>query len=101
MLARVAALVVLVAVMALSTLAKNTDYLPDSNPAHYLSSASKMRLVHSPVIQDRTPSHPISKTIPQKQISKETHRNDPGLPSIQKIIFICSFQYRSPPPILA
>jgi hypothetical protein len=100
LLARVAALLMIVGVVGLSTVAKNTGYLPNSNPAHYISAASKMSPVHSPDFLDRLTLHPISKLIPQKPPSRETHRNDPELPPINQIVPISIYQHR-PPPVLA
>jgi hypothetical protein len=94
---KLAVLLMLVLVMGLSTLAKNTGYLPDSNPAHYISSASKMSRGQSPAILDQTPVQPISRLIPHKATSGETHRNDPQLPPNNQIVLISSLQHRSPP----
>src|SRR5271157_2037311 len=78
-------LLMLIGLLGFSILAKNSCYLPESNPAHYISNASKMCPAHSPEFLDRTPLHLISLLIPQKATSRETHRNDPELRPINQI----------------
>jgi hypothetical protein len=48
---RVLALLLLAAVPGLSTLAKISWYLPQSNPGHYLTTATKMKVAHAPAVK--------------------------------------------------
>jgi hypothetical protein len=86
----------LFAVPALSTLAKNSWYLPQSNPVHYLNIASKMQVPHCPLILERAPLHPIVDLLPVPPVTRSTREPDaePPKPSLGVII---SLRHRSPP----
>jgi hypothetical protein len=86
----------LFAVPALSTLAKNSCYLPQSNPVHYLNIASKMQVPHVPVVLEKAPLRPIAKLIPAPEVIRITHEPDwqPPKPSIGVTV---ALQHRSPP----
>jgi hypothetical protein len=86
----------LFAVPALSTLAKNSWYLPQSNPVHYLNIASKMQVPHVPVVLEKAPLRPIAKLIPASEVIRTTHEPDlePPKPSIGVTV---TLQHRSPP----
>jgi hypothetical protein len=53
--ARIAVVMLLASLAAFSTLAKNVQYLPQSNPASYLSIASKMKTDCAPVTVEAPP----------------------------------------------
>ena len=86
----------LCAVPALATLAKNSWYLPQSNPGHYLNIASKMQVRHCPVILEKTPLQATAKLPMPQPIAPSTREADsePPKPSIGVTV---SLQHRSPP----
>jgi hypothetical protein len=85
-----------VAVPALSTLAKNSWYLPQSNPGHYLNIASKMQVPHCPFVFDRAPLQATAKFVPWQPLTRS--RREPDLkPPIPSIGVTVSLQHRSPP----
>ena len=86
----------LFAVPALSTLAKNSWYLPQSNPVHYLNIASKMQVPHVPVILEKAPLRPIAKLIPAPEVIRSTDEPDPDPPK-PSIGVTVTLQLRSPP----
>jgi|HubBroStandDraft_1064217.scaffolds.fasta_scaffold11412_3 hypothetical protein len=95
---QIAAVVLLLfAVTALSTLAKNSQYFPSSNPAHYLNISNKMRSAPAPVLLEHAPLYPIAKVVP-RQPCTSSHRDveEMSLPS-PSIGVVVSVQYRSPP----
>jgi hypothetical protein len=86
----------LFAVPALATLAKNSWYLPQSNPGHYLNIASKMQVPHCPVILEKAPLRAIVKFVPTPEVTRSTLERD-SKPPIPSISVTLSLQYRSPP----
>jgi hypothetical protein len=86
----------LFAVPALSTLAKNSWYLPQSNPVHYLNIASKMRVPQVAVVLNKAPLQPIAMLIPAPEVIRAAHEPDwqPPKPSIGVTV---TLQHRSPP----
>ena len=94
---KVGVVMLLLAIAGFSTLAKNSQYLSRSNPAHYINISSKMKVSHSPVVIDRTPLRPIARFIPpqpEMRIARVVEEEIPALPSIGVTI---SLQHRSPP----
>lgn len=90
-------LLLLFLVASLSTLAKNSQYLPKSNPARFVNIASKMKLAQSPVAFDWTPLHPIARAVPPRPTNRPSDRVELENPSIQSMVFTFLLQYRSPP----
>ena len=96
---RVVVVALLVFLAGLSTLAKNVQYLPKSNPAHYLSIASKMkadsdRNVAHLKLQPTQPSSRL--VIPQAVLPVFTF--DPReAPFVGRISLMACLQYRAPP----
>jgi hypothetical protein len=86
----------LFAVPTLATLAKNSWYLPQSNPGHYLNIASKMQVPHCLLILEKTPLRAIAKLVPAPEVIRGTPERDsePPKPSIGLTV---SLQHRSPP----
>jgi hypothetical protein len=94
---RSAVLLLLLAVPALSTLAKNSWYLPQTDTGHYLTGAIKMKIVHSRLLAHRKPLLPVTKVVPPPQPEwPEVRRAQPEL-SVQSIGITVSLRYRSPP----
>jgi hypothetical protein len=86
----------LFAVPTLSTLAKTSWYLPQSNPGHYLNIASKMQVRHCAVILEKAPLHTTAKLPIPRPVARSDREADwePPKPSIGVTV---SLQHRSPP----
>jgi hypothetical protein len=96
---RVAVVLLLLTVPALSTLAKNSWYLPQADTGHYLTGAVKMRVAHSPELLDSRPLRLIADVIsPQPQIRK--HQEPEFAPEIPSVGVTVALQHRSPPTLL-
>jgi len=91
-------LLLLFTVPTLSTLAKDSWYLPTSNPVHYLNIASKMQVPHCPVVLHKTVLQTVAKFIPLQPIARANrdHDSEPPKPSIGVTL---SLQHRSPPSV--
>lgn len=96
---RVVVVALLVFLAGFSTLAKNVQYLPKSNPAHYLSIASKMKADSDCTVAQLKlqPTQPSSRlVIPEAALPVFTF--DPReAPFVQRISLIACLQYRAPP----
>jgi len=93
---RAALLLLLVAVPILSTLAKNSWYLPQADTGHYLTGAIKMKVSGPPAIVHREPLRPVATLeIPKPRI--EVVREVEVAPPVQFISLTICLQYRSPP----
>jgi hypothetical protein len=87
----------LFAVAIFSTLAKNSQYFPKSNPTHYINIASKMKVGATPVLLDRAPLYPVAKVLPPQPCAPRNHGvEEISLPS-PSIGVTVSIQHRSPP----
>jgi len=96
---RAAVVILLVTVAGLSTLAKNSQYFPKTNPAQHLSISTKMNVAHAPAVLpgDRLQVARISPP-PSIQASRlEQFETAP----IGQIGIAVSKQHRSPPVSLA
>ena len=93
---RAAVLLLLLAVPALSSLAKNSWYLPEADTGHYLICAVKMSVAHPPRLLARRPLQLIAKVIcPRPQVRR--HQEPELAPESPSISVIVSLQHRSPP----
>jgi hypothetical protein len=96
---RVVVVALLVFLAGFSTLAKNVQYLPKSNPAHYLSIASKMKAdsdcgAAQLKLQPTQPSSRLA--IPEAVLPVFTF--DPReAPFVQRISLMVCLRYRAPP----
>jgi hypothetical protein len=98
---KVGVVMLLFAIAGFSTLAKNSQYLSKSNPAHYINISSKTKVSHLPVVIDRTPLRPIARFIPpqpEMRIARVVEEEILPLPSMGVTV---SLQHRSPPPSLS
>jgi len=87
----------LFAVAGLSTVAKNSQYFPNSNPAHYINISNKMKGAPAPVLLDFAPLYPIAKVVPPQPYTPTNHGvEEVSLPS-PSIGVTVSIQHRSPP----
>ena len=96
---RVVVLTLLVFLAGLSTLAKNVQYLPKSNPARYLSIACKMKAssdcIPAPVKPQLVqPSYYL--LIPERV--DFVFNSDPGeAPPVQRVSLLFCLRHRGPP----
>jgi hypothetical protein len=98
---KVGVLLLLVAIAGFSTLAKNSQYLSRSNPAHYVNISSKMKVTASPAVVDHAPLRHDARFVapqPQVRLHRVEREEIPPLPSIAVTV---SLQHRSPPAFLA
>jgi hypothetical protein len=98
---KVGVLLLLVAIAGFSTLAKNSQYLSRSNPAHYINISSKMKVTASPAVVDHAPLRHDARFVapqPQVRLHRVEREEIPPLPSIALTV---SLQHRSPPVFLA
>jgi hypothetical protein len=93
---RAAVLLLLLAVPALSTVAKKSWYLPQADTGHYLTGAVKMRVAHPPTLLARRPLRLIAKVVsPRPQVRR--HQEPELAPETPSISVTVSLQHRSPP----
>jgi len=88
------------AVPTLSTLAKNSWYLPQSNPGHYLNIASKMQMPHCPAVFENKLLDAVARFVPLQPLTRRTRESEPQ-PVVSSIAVAVSLQHRSPPFIFA
>jgi hypothetical protein len=88
----------LFAVAGLSTLAKNSQYFPKSNPTHYVNIATKMKAAPSRVVVQRERLSPVAKVPPPKSEALNRHavKEEADLP-FPAVGITVSIQHRSPP----
>lgn len=99
---RTAVVLLLLAVPLLSTLAKDSWYLPQANTAHYLNGAIKMKVSHAKLLVRWEPPMPTMKLVPPPMPREVlarigAERLDPLVPDIGVTL---SLQHRSPPSYL-
>jgi hypothetical protein len=96
MLKRIAIVLLLLAIPALSTLAKQSWYLPQADTGHYLNGAIKMRVSHARFLADRKPSLPTAQLVPPPAQTTTIGRAQPR-PSVPSIGITAVPQHRPPP----
>jgi len=94
----VSIVVLLFAVAGLSTLAKNSQYFPNSNPTHYVNIAAKMKAAPSRVVVQRERLSPVAKVLPPKSevLNRYAAKEEANLP-LPSVGVTVSVQHRSPP----
>lgn len=97
-LSKTSILLLLVGLAGLSALAKHSDYLPKSNPAHYISHAAKMNLEH--LSADFAPArvHRVDGLVPPKPERPSVPLVASQKLELPQIGLTVSLQHRSPPP---
>lgn len=93
---RALALLLLIAVPGLSTLAKINWYLPQSDPGHYVTTATKMRVAHAAALNTEALQSVRELVVsPQPQIAMflEERRET----SIPRMLLTAILLHRSPP----
>ena len=96
---RVVVVALLVFLAGFSTLAKNVQYLPKSNPAHYLSIASKMKANSDCTVAQLKLqlTQPSSRLVIPEAVLPVFSFDPREAPSVQRISLIVCLQYRAPP----
>jgi hypothetical protein len=94
-----AIVLLLLAVPILSTLAKNSWYLPQADTAHYLNPAIKMKVSHAPLLAQWEPPIPTAKFFPPPEPTKRVEHEVPN-PPVPDFGITLSLQHRSPPTAL-
>lgn len=96
-----ALLLLLLAVPALSTLAKTSWYLPQTDTGHRLTNAVKMEVAYSQFAFNSVLLQPIAKVAPPLPEARRTIRQAQPEPSVPSIALTVSPQRRPPPPSVA
>jgi len=96
---QVVVVTLLVFLAGFSTLAKNVQYLPKSNPAHYLSIASKMKADSDCTVTKikLQPTQPSSRLVIPEAVLPVFTFDLREAPFVQRISLIVSLRYRAPP----
>jgi hypothetical protein len=87
----------LVSVGGLETLAKSNEFLSQSNPAHYLSIASKMKVGHPAAILAAKRLPFVSPVVAAPPIIRFSYPEGGEEPHFQQVSLMASLQHRSPP----
>lgn len=90
-------LALLLLVVGFATVAKNSQYLPQSHPAHYVNIASKMKVAPSPLVFEEQPLDPVARVVPSTPARLRSERDESETPSVQTVNLSLCLQYRSPP----
>ena len=98
---RAEALILLVAVASLSTLAKNSLYYPHHRETRFVNIASKMNAAKSPMVFERAPLQPVSRLVPPPPEYSEPARAELQVTAIRPIGLVVSPLRRPPPQVLA
>jgi hypothetical protein len=94
-------LLLLVAVAALSTLAKDGQYFASTNPVRHASLSTKMKVAHAPVVISGDELQPIARVVPPLPAARVTRLEQFEVAPVQRISVAVSMQHRSPPPSLS
>jgi hypothetical protein len=94
---KIGVVMLLLAIAGFATLAKNSQYLSRSNPAHYINISSKMKVSHLPVVIDRTPLRPVARFIPPQPEMRFARMVEEEIPALPSIGVTVSLRHRSPP----
>lgn len=95
---RTAVGVLVLAVLALSTLAKTSSYLPQRNPGHSLTEIVKIKTTDSQLSLNPELLQPIAKVTPLLPEAQRISYQFPVEMSVLSIALTISPQHRAPPP---
>ncbi len=100
---QVVVVTLLVFLAGFSTLAKNVQYLPKSNPARYLSIASKMKADSDCTVAEIKiqPTQPSSQLAIPEAILTVFSFDPREAPFVQRISLLVCLRYRAPPVTLS
>jgi hypothetical protein len=91
----------LIAVAGLSTLAKDCQYFPKTNPTRYVSSSTKMKLAHAPVVLDGDQQLHVSRiAVPSPRVWPICEDRFEAI-LIPAVGVTLSMQHRSPPALIS
>jgi hypothetical protein len=101
-LTRILALLLLCAVPVLSTLAKDSAYLPQSNTTHFVNIAAKMKVadVAAVVSEPQVVEPLVALVLPEPEVTT-TQPDQLEVPPVRKVSLTVCLQHRSPPLFLA
>jgi hypothetical protein len=91
------ALLLVVAVASLCTIAKVNWYLPQSNPGHYLTTATKMRVAHGSVALHTDALQFVRKLVVSLQPELAMFLDDWRETSVLRMLWTAILIHRSPP----
>ncbi|HEY0704712.1 MAG TPA: hypothetical protein VGD60_18200 [Candidatus Acidoferrales bacterium] len=99
---KVLVLLLLCAVPILSTLAKDSIYLPKSNTVHFINIAAKMKVADAPVaISQPQMAEPIMALERPEPEIRTIRQDELEVPAVAKVSLTVCLQHRSPPRVNA
>ena len=101
-LTRIVVLFLLCAVPILSTIAKDNIYLPQTNTAHFVNIASKMKVADATVVvvEPQIAEPLVAIALPRPEI-RVTRADELEAPPVARVSLTVCLQHRSPPLRLA
>lgn len=101
-LTRIVVLFLLCAVPVLSTIAKASVYLPQSNTTHFVNIAAKMKIAEIAVVivEPQVVEPLVAVALPQPEI-RVTRQDQLEAPAVARVSLTVCLQHRSPPLNLA
>jgi hypothetical protein len=99
---RIIVFLLLCAVPILSTLAKDSAYLPQTNTAHFINVAAKMKVADAPlVVSEPQAVEPLAVLVPPEPEVAKTRQDQLEVPPVPKVSLKVCLQHRSPPVVVA
>ena len=98
---RLAVLLLLIATAGFVTLAKNSQYYSNSNPAHFLNISSKMKVSAAPVVLDGGPLPLVERLIVPVAEAKTYPVVELEVPDVPSLSVTLTLQHRSPPSLVS
>jgi hypothetical protein len=101
-LTRTVVFLLLWAVPVLSTLAKHSAYLPQTNTAHFMNVAAKMKVADAPLtVSEPQAVQPLAALVRSVPEVTTTRQDQLEVPQVPKVSLKVCLQHRSPPAIVA
>ena len=97
---RIVLLVLVLQVTGLCTLARHNQYLPKSDPASFLSDATKMKVGQSPTLCLPTHTHQVAQLVPPQPEGQVTALARPEKHALRQTGLTISLLHRPPPSFL-
>jgi hypothetical protein len=98
---RTAVFALFFAVAGLSTLARRSQYLPQSDPLRHFSKLTKMEVVEQSARFNTAPLHPIARVVPLDPQFSAVPLEESQQVTLRLNGLTVSFQHRAPPSFLA
>jgi hypothetical protein len=92
-----AILFLLLAVGALSTFTRVSQYYPQVSSVRYVTISNKMNVGHSAPVLNRTPLTLVAQILPPQPAFRVIRPEEPEIPVTQQVGVVVSLQHRSPP----